>query len=254
MFSQRQESTRVLAALGCGLARDQKSVSELIQLTGDSSIKVAQAAVFSLAVIGTRQALDGVAQILLEGTEELRRAAAEALAFLPEEGHPTLKEGSTHEDLLVRRAVVYGLARVNEPWALETLQQMQIEDGQWVVRSAATQSIEELQKREVYYPQNLPQPQDAAWLLAFASKQGLGVLPGKPAFNLILQALKSEDIYEVFAALAYLERTPDAGGVSGIYGVMYGSGGEVKEAAYHSHYQLAGAGVELPSPAQFGLG
>ena len=42
-----------------------------------------------------------------------------------------LKEGVTIEDVLVRRAVVFGLARVEEPWAIETLEQVVVvgDDG-----------------------------------------------------------------------------------------------------------------------------
>jgi hypothetical protein len=254
LFTHRQENVRVLAVFGCGLARDQKSTGDLIQLTGDPSARVRQAAVLALAAIGNRSSLDAIGQILLQASEDMRRCAAEALAYLPEEGHPALKEGSTMEDLLVRRAVVYGLARVGEPWAIDILKQMQVEDEQWAVRSAATQALEELQHRDAYLPQRLPPPQESPWLLAYAAKQGLGVLPGRPALNLMNQALKSDDIYEIFASLAYLERIPDSASIPNLYQVMFGSGGELREAGFFSLWQLAGSGMELPAPAQFGLG
>jgi hypothetical protein len=95
---------------------------------------------------------DSVATELLQGTEELRRAAAEALANNPEEGHPALADGSSMPDLLVRRAVVYGLVRVRQPWALQLLEKMQVEDEQWVVRSAATQALEEIHKPDPRLP------------------------------------------------------------------------------------------------------
>ena len=50
-----------------------------------------------------------VARALLQGDEELRRAAAEAMANDPIEGHAMLKEGATLPDILLRRAVVHGL-------------------------------------------------------------------------------------------------------------------------------------------------
>ena len=55
--------------------------------------------------------------------KNLRRAAAEALANDPVEGHAMLKEGATLDDIMLRRAVVHGLSRVGQPWAVEMLQQ-----------------------------------------------------------------------------------------------------------------------------------
>ena len=86
--------------------------------------------------------METVARALLHGEEDLRRAAAEALANDPNEGHAMLKEGITLADILLRRAVVYGLARVDDEWAIESLQHIQVEDDQWVVRNSATEVID----------------------------------------------------------------------------------------------------------------
>jgi HEAT repeat protein len=113
----------------------------------------------------------------------------EALANNVEEGQPALRDGSNMEDLLVRRAVVFGLARVNEPWALEILEKIQLEDQQWLVRNAAVQVMENLKRPKRYIPSPSVPLQDVPWLIDFASKLGIGVAPGKPAVNLIIQAL-----------------------------------------------------------------
>lgn len=255
LLNNPSESVRQLAALGCGMTRDPKAVEDLANLAaGDASLAASRAAIMALGSIANKPALDAIADILLNGSEEMRRAAAEVLANDPEEGHPTLEEGSQVEDLLVRRAVVYGLMRVGEPWARQILEKMQIEDGQWVVRTAADQAVEQLNSPNPYVPRPLPALAQTPWLIVFAGKLGMGVSPGKPAMDLLLQALKSGEPEERLAALEYLALHGDATFIPHIYHILYGCEGELREAAYYTLWCLAGSGVPLPSPTQFGLG
>jgi HEAT repeat protein len=254
LITNRLDSVRQMAVFGWGMLHDVKAVQDLIALLDDPAPNVRQAVIPALAAIGTKPAMDAILQTLGKGSEELRRSAAEVLAGFPEEGHPALREGSTNEDLLVRRAVVYGLVRVNQPWATEMLQKMQIEDGQWVVRSAATQAIEELQALNTHIPRPLPTLHESPWLISYAGKQGMGVSKGKSAQNILRQVLINGDREEQMAALNYLAVIPDPGVVPQLYEILYGSTGELREAVYNTLWFLAAGGVELPSPTQFGLG
>jgi HEAT repeat protein len=253
LLGNPMESVRRLAALGCGLARDTKSVKDLISLLNDPSHSVQKAAMLALVAIGTRQALDAIATELLHGTEELRRAAAEALANHPEEGHPALSDGSAMPDLLVRRAVVYGLARVNQPWAIHILEKMQIEDEQWVVRTAATEALEDLRKPNPLIPRPLLPPHQMPWLIMYAGKQGIGVTPGKPVMDLVISALRSQDRKEQLAALHTLSYRGEASSVHHLYQLLYGGEAELQDAAYNALWQMTASGVTLPSPTQFGF-
>jgi HEAT repeat protein len=254
LLTNRSDNVRLLAALGCGLVRDPKAVEELIQLLQDPCLEVGQAAILALASIHTQPALEAVAGTLLEGSEELRRTAAEALAYDPEDGHPVLSEGSQMEDLLVRRAVVYGLARVGQPWAEELLEKIQIEDGQWVVRSAATQALDEVRRLNPHAPRKLPAPTETPWILEVAGEMGMGVTPGKPVTDLVVQALKAGDPQHCRAALDYLVQHPEPATVPQIYQILFGPEGELREAAFNTLWHMYAAGMDLPSPKQFGLG
>ena len=110
-----------LSVLGAGAMRDPKSVQILERAMEAPSQSVRHAACMALVAIGTNEALETVAHTLLNGDENIRRAAAEALANDPGEGHAMLRDGITINDILLRRAVAYGLGRVNEPWAVEAL-------------------------------------------------------------------------------------------------------------------------------------
>jgi HEAT repeat protein len=253
-LSHNSETVRQLAALGSGLIKDTKSVPELTALLDDLCLPVSRAGILALGAIGNRAALDTIAATLLTGREEMRRAAAEILSTLPEEGHPALLEGAAMDDLLVRRAVVYGLALTREQWAIRILEKMQIEDGQWVVRTAATQALEELAQPNPHIPHPLPALTQAPWLIMFAGKLGMGVSPGKPARDLVAQVLKSGEPEERLAALEYVALYGDETFIPDIYHILYGCEGELREAAFNALFYLGGKGVPFPSPTQFGLG
>jgi HEAT repeat protein len=165
-----------------------------------------------------------------------------------------LREGATLADILVRRAVVHGLARVDQPWAIETLQRMQVQDDQWAVRNLANQYLEQLQALDARVPRPLTAPSEAPWLLAFAGKQKIGIPRGGPATDVLLSAFKQGETEERLAALPYLKRVANDGIVAALYHAMYGEDPEVRESAFYAIEEIGADGIKLPHPHQFGLG
>jgi len=241
-----------LAALGSGAIRDLKAVPLLERVLDAPSLGARRAACMALVAIGSNEALELVAHALLNADEDLRQAAAESLANDPGEGHAMLKDGATLKDILLRRAVVYGLARVNAPWADELLQHMQIEDDQWVVRNAASQVLDSSSHFNPRVPHRLKPPAESPWLVEFAGKQGLGIAPGSPAVDLLLAALKHEDPEIRLAAVPYLKRVPTEGVINQLYSAMYQDDPELREAAYHALWEIGASGIKLPHPTQYG--
>ena len=165
-----------------------------------------------------------------------------------------LKEGITLADILLRRAVVYGLARVEEDWAVEALQHIQVEDDQWVVRNSASEVLESKNQVDPRVPRPLTTPSETPWLIEFAGKQGVGISPGSPATEILVAALKSDIEEERLAALPYLKRIPSEGVITNLYHAMYRDDPELREAIFLILCELAAGGVKLPVPEQFGLG
>jgi HEAT repeat protein len=253
MLGDPQPILRQLAALGLGYLRDVKSIEPLTNLITDRTPGVGRAALLSLVAIGEKSSLEAVAYTLLHGEESLRKAAAEALANDPEEGHPTLQEGSTLEDAAVRRAVVYGLGRLGLPWAKEILEKLAAEDKQWVVQDAANQALQTIQNMHPRTPCPLPPLTQTAWLIAFAGERGMGVAPGKPAHDMLRRALQEGNDDQRIAAIYYLGLSADSNSVLPIYQVYFSSQGEIREAAFNALWNLAASGVPLPAPTQYGL-
>ncbi len=242
-----------LSVLGLGAIRDGKAVQVLEQTMGAPSLAVRRAACMALVAIGTNDALESVAHTLLSGDEDVRRAAAEALASDPVEGHAVLREGISHSDILLRRAIAYGLGRLEDDWAVEALRKIQIEDEQWVVRNAATEVLDAKTNITTRAPRRLKAPSDSPWLVEFASKQGVGISPGTPATDILLQALKSDDAETRLAALPYLKYVPSEGVVTQLYHAMYKDDPELREAAYNTLWEIGTSGIKLPDPTQLGL-
>jgi HEAT repeat protein len=254
LLNSRSSEVAPLAALGSGALQDTKAVEALEDIMRTPSGAVRRAACLALVAIGTDKSLEAVARALLQGDEDLRRAAAEALANDPGEGHAILKEGATLADIMLRRAVVHGLAHVGEPWAVELLQHMQVEDDQWAVRNLANQYLEQMAHPGSRVPQKLKPPSESAWLIEFAGKQGKGIPRGSPATDILLNAFKTGNTEERLAALPYLKRVGDDGVIGAFYNAMYGDDLEVREAAFHAVEEIGANGVRLPHPNQFGLG
>jgi len=258
LFRQLSQTTSFelvhLAALGSGAIRDQKAIDLLSSIMYAPSVSAQRASSLALIAIGTAPALESVARALLHGEEDLRRAAAEALANDPHEGHEMLKEGISLADILLRRAVVYGLARIDEDWATEALQNIQVEDDQWVVRNSASEVLESKENLSLRVPQPLTAPSETPWLIEFAGKQGVGISPGSPATEVLVTALQSDNEEERLAALPYLKRMPSEGVIQSLYHALYRDDPELREAVFLVLCELASGGVKLPNPQQIGLG
>ena len=69
-----------LCALGAGVMQDGKSLKSLGPILSAPSLAARRAACLALVAIGTNDSLEVVAHTLLNADEDLRRAAAEALA------------------------------------------------------------------------------------------------------------------------------------------------------------------------------
>jgi HEAT repeat protein len=243
-----------LAALGAGALGDVKAIPALGGTMLSPAVSTRRAACLALVAIGTTPALEEVGQALLHGDDDLRRAAAEALANEPREGHAMLKDGATMTDIPLRRATAYGLGRIHEPWAMELLEKMRVEDDQWIVRNAAGEMIEaRAQVVNPRAPRPLTPPSESAWLIRLAGTEGMGISAGAPATSVLLAALKSTHPDERLAAIEYLKQSPDEGIIKELYTAMFGDDSEMRETAFLALWELGASGFKLPDPTKYGL-
>ena len=245
LLTSPDDTLRILAALGCGALQDTKSLHEIAILLEDNNFNVRLAACLALGIIRTPVALTYITNTFMEGDESLKQVAAEALTFLGEEGYPLLREGYESESLIIRRAVVFGLANVKQEWARQMLERIAVQDAQWVVRNAAAQGLETFNKPNPYIPSQLPAPSQAPWLIAYASRQGVGVPPDKVPIEMLYSALENGTAEEKIAALEYLRLIPNDEVIHRVYQFTAIEHGAIKDAALLSLWYLRASGVRL---------
>lgn len=238
-----------LCILGLAILKDAKSVEPISNLLGHKSPNVVQAACLGLVTIGTHTALDQVAGLMLHAEKEFRKSAAEALANDPIEGHAILREGASINDFLVRWAVVYGLGRINDPWANDLLSKLRLEDDQWLVRNAANEVIERKNHFIPSIPKRLPPPSECPWLIAFAAQKGLGISPNTPATDILLMALTEGTELEKLASLDYLRVSSSPKIFPIFYNLMQGNDTVLREAIFRTIWEMAAKGIHIPKPA-----
>ena len=245
---------RQMATLGLGYYNDIKSVSALEDLMGDRTSGVRRAACLALSAIGTQQAVDSVATALLQGDEDSQRAAAEALANHPAEGHDLLREAGILDDLLVRRAAVFGLARVRAKWSEDLLRTIQTEDDQWVVRNAAGQVLDEIDGDSPYIPSPVGDLHNLPWLIQLAADFDQGISEGEAAREMLLRALQAgRDSQKIAALNHYYRQGADESIFPTIYELYLMQRGEIQESAHNTLWHLRATGLEFPSPERFGF-
>ncbi len=247
MIKADARSSRVLGALGLGGMQELESVEALsAMLEQDPDLRVRQAAALGLGAIGNDAALETLGRALLEGEEVVRLAAAEALAVHPDEGYGMLREAIGLDNLMTRRAAVFGLARIPEAWAVDQLELVQVEDSQWVVRGAASEALERHQHPSWAVTAPVQELSEVPWLIEFAAREGLGVAPGQAAFEMVRRALSTGSLEEQLAAMEAIGWVASEEFVLELYKFLGSEEVHLRDAAYEALWRLEAAGVRLP--------
>ncbi|MCI0708970.1 MAG: HEAT repeat domain-containing protein, partial [Chloroflexi bacterium] len=90
---------------------------------------------------------------------------------IPGEGHAILRDAIEHDDMMVRRAAVFGLAKLQTMWAIDEMYRIMREDSQWYVRSAAESIFTFVQDPEEKGLKPFPAVDTLTWLNQWASSQ-----------------------------------------------------------------------------------
>ncbi len=188
-LQHQDAAVRVAAVSGLARAANPSDLPTLEAMLEDQEPAVGKAAVRGLAHLTVDAAVRLLEQVLLEGDDTLSPTAAEALTQCGERGITILTKAIESEDVVARRAAVFGLARVG---ALDVLQKAAREDDQWIVRSAALAALEEdAEKAAGIAPP--PEIERLPWLISWAATRGEGVGVGDAAQRMLRRALSEGD-------------------------------------------------------------
>ena len=253
IFEQATQSIvaqiRQLACLGLGVLGQPENASVITPLLKDGGNDVQLAAAFALGAIRTEEALTALVDALTDGSESLRQAVAETFADIPLEGYPTLYDAIQDDEMIVRRAAVFGIKRLKSDWAVVAIYRAFLEDSQWYVRSAAQMAFQEMRYGSGNGPHGYPPPEAIKWLNEWATKRQENIPPGEDASLILVKAMQEgEDMVRALAAR-------NAGQLGEIqmakllYNTLRDKKSDVRDAAHRSLADLQiQTGKLLPAP------
>lgn len=231
-------SLRRIAILCSGALRDTKAFNNMLTALNHTDLLLRWAACFAIAALETPDARNAAKTVLDRSDEPLRLATAEALANRPPWGHELLKKAETSGETLTRHALVFGLLHIRTPWAIDILERLAMEDGEWVVRNFAGQAVEYLQKLKRHNRWQYTPSADAPWLMNYASRKGSGALKGGVLVSLLLEVIKSGSTEEKIASIQLLARLSDRNAMDGIRSCLSSQETGVSLAAHESLWFL----------------
>jgi len=194
LLSQNDDLYRQLALFAISCAnRDETFINEIISLSQKTTYPLQKYVSLALSTYDHESSIHELARVLLSSEEKVRQLIAECLAFKSTTGEEILKEAVTMEDIVVRRSAIYGLVKLNNLWALQTLRNLVIQDSQWVIRNAATQALEFLESENPDIPERKAPISENNWIIEFAGKQNLGISDSHSSLPILLTALQSEN-------------------------------------------------------------
>ncbi|MFZ0547035.1 MAG: HEAT repeat domain-containing protein, partial [Candidatus Promineifilaceae bacterium] len=179
LLSQQEPTLRQVAVAAIARLGAEITLEVAEKMFQDGLPQVRASAVYVLTWLNDPVVEKLLLTALVEPDEPMNRAAAEGLAL---NGSATafdiLREAAIDEALYTRRAAVYGLARLNDYWAVELLDLMEREDEQWLVKSAAGSALETIVERNKLGRWEPFQPGNQAWLIEWAARQERAVPAG----------------------------------------------------------------------------
>lgn len=201
LLSNNEQDFIQIALFAIGsMNKNSSFIKEIIPITKNPSLNLRKLAYLVLTTFDEEIAINELGKALLSEDEKIRQLIAESFSFNNPKGEEILKEAISLEDIVVRRSAIFGLIKLNNNWARKTLKTLAVEDNQWVIRNAALQATEFLERETLLLPKSTYPLHQNPWLIKFAGEHNLGVSPGKPTAGILLMALSSESSKDVVNA------------------------------------------------------
>jgi HEAT repeat protein len=173
----RQMATAVLPAL-----LDETAVGRLAERLSDEDLVVRFTAVYGLALRQYDPLTERpLVQALIGDNEEVGLLIAELLAQNGGPGLEILQEAVKEEDIQVRRAALHGLSLLDDAWVETLLLDLERNDGEWFVRTAASSGLDMIRRRRLPQPWRPVRAADQPWLEGLMLAQGKRVPSGAAA-------------------------------------------------------------------------
>ncbi len=177
----RQMGTAVLPAL-----TDDQVVGLLTERMADEDMVVRFTAVYGLALRQYDLLAEGpLVQSLIGDNEDVGLLTAELLAQNGGPGLEILQEAVKEEDIQVRRVAIHGLSLLDDAWVEALLVDLEHNDSEWFVRTAAAGGLATIRRRRLPQPWRPVRAADQPWLEDLLRLQGKRVPGGAAAVGVV---------------------------------------------------------------------
>lgn len=246
---------RRIACLGLGAIRDIAAVQPLRKLLQNPDEAVKIAATLSLGAIATDESLVAMVEAMQQSNSRgVRRAAAEMLALYPEVGYETLYDAINEvKDILMRRAIIFGLGRIRTNWALITINEV-VSSGseEYYVRLAAMEVFRKIYEKESQGVLGYPDTNSIPWLLSWGGQQvRSGTIDEDTTGDAMLHfAMNSRNDDVRYMALLTASQLELPQSLRHVYQKLSDPSDRVRDIAYRALINLQrGFAKSLPAPA-----
>ncbi len=253
LLTSPSPAIRRLSAFAAGYLHATGMINDLLDLMSDPDPEVGLSAILALGSLTSPQSQTICADILLNAGELERQASAESLVRT-KSGQESLVNALTSDDLLARRAAVHGLSLIRSSEMTKLMEKVSVEDGQWIVRTAAAEALDWMHRSDPHIPIPLSEPTETPWMISFASKSGIVFSRGQATTPILLDALKNGSPEERLRALDYLALEQEESIIGTLYGILYGPSEILSRSAIQSLWIIAAGGASMPSQTKYGFG
>jgi HEAT repeat protein len=193
----------------------------------------------------TQPTQSALIDIVFSGEDSLRALVCELLSQHDPEGHQILQELTGTDNYLARKAAIYGLVHIQEPWVNTLLEKLSIEDTQWVVRDAAKFTLEHPFSMSTFIPKKEIPVLEDPWTLQKAETY-VSILPaqGLPS-DLLFTILEKDTAQNKEIALHYLLTQPTPKLVKTLTSICTDEQSEFRETALNALFSLSKRGFDI---------
>ncbi|MHC1741009.1 MAG: hypothetical protein AB9897_07870 [Anaerolineaceae bacterium] len=243
--SSFDDSIRQISALGLGIINDEKSVSILLKLSKDNSLEVQKIACISLNKIWSQPAQAGLLEVVFNAEEEIRYLACELISKHHPEGDQILEELAATDNYLARKAAIFGLVHIQQPWVNVLLEKLSIEDTQWVVRDAAKFALEHPRFVTTYLPERTIPILENPWILQKSESYSISLPEKGFPSELLYRILQEDTLSNKNLALSYLLSQPTPLLIKTLTKIASNPQSDFREEALNGLYKLSKRGLNL---------
>jgi len=243
--SSPDAAVRQISAFALGALHDENTILTLVKLSKDPSLEVQKVACISLNKIWTQSTQSALLDVIFSADESVRTLACELVSFHIPDGYQILQELTTTDNFLARKAAVFGLAHIQQPWVNAIFEKISTEDTQWVVRDAAKFTLEHPLSTVTFLPEKRIPVLENPWTLQKAEVYSVPLPDRGIPTELLYTILEKDTLTNKQIALDYLNRQPTARLIETLAKISTDTESDFREEAVNTLFCLSKRGLNL---------